>query len=205
VENGRYLTIPEVAKRTGLSVRWLADECRAGRIEHIYIARKRRFTEEQFARLMAQHTIIPAEQTQTNDARDRAVRNYERRMLRSWPIGQLFASARLGAVGEVNCARGMRRSSLIRPTTTVRAPNLVRDTPRPKRRGNRNRRARQVCAKDRRRATWSNLRTCSLPRWRGMTRDSQSSRSEPTEARLQWGAGSNEGFSTAVGGVLDVV
>jgi excisionase family DNA binding protein len=59
IMDDRYYTVAEVAKRLGVSSRWLADECRAGRIEHIHIARRRRFTAEQVGALIAKHTVKP--------------------------------------------------------------------------------------------------------------------------------------------------
>jgi Helix-turn-helix domain len=54
-----YYTVPEVATRLGVSARWLADERRAGRVEHIHIARRRRFTAEQVDLLVKAHTVEP--------------------------------------------------------------------------------------------------------------------------------------------------
>jgi excisionase family DNA binding protein len=52
-----YFTVAEVARRLGVSTRWLADECRAGRVEHIHIARRRRFTAAQVDVLVSRHTV----------------------------------------------------------------------------------------------------------------------------------------------------
>jgi len=78
-----YYTASEVAKRLGVSSRWLADECRAGRIEHIHIARRRRFTAKQVDALIAKHTVEPAdvvseEDKRLNQARDRVARRLGR-------------------------------------------------------------------------------------------------------------------------------
>jgi len=70
-------TIADVATRLAISARWLADECRAGRIEHVYIARKRRFTPAQIDTLVRKHTIEPtptSEATQLERTRDRVTR-----------------------------------------------------------------------------------------------------------------------------------
>jgi hypothetical protein len=70
-------TIADVAARLGISARWLADECRAGRIEHVYIARRRRFTPEQIDALLRKHTVEPPlnnEATQLERTRDRVAR-----------------------------------------------------------------------------------------------------------------------------------
>jgi Helix-turn-helix domain len=67
-------TIKEVAQRLRVSARWLADECRAERIEHVHIARQRRFTEEQIRLLLAKKTVVPAVQKETDATRERVLR-----------------------------------------------------------------------------------------------------------------------------------
>ncbi|GAA2369423.1 helix-turn-helix domain-containing protein [Dactylosporangium salmoneum] len=79
-EEIRYYDIPEVAKLIRVSARWLADECRAGRVEHVHIARKRRFTAAQVETLMAANTVKAAP-TPVETARTRAEKNLRRRML----------------------------------------------------------------------------------------------------------------------------
>jgi excisionase family DNA binding protein len=79
-----YYTVSEVAKRLGVSSRWLADECRAGRIEHIHIARRRRFTAKQVDTLIAEHTVEPTDVISEEDkrldrTRDRVARRLARR------------------------------------------------------------------------------------------------------------------------------
>lgn len=72
-----FATVAQVARRLGISARWLADECRAGRVEHVYIARRRRFTPEQVDSLVRKHTIEPTptcEATQLERTRDRVTR-----------------------------------------------------------------------------------------------------------------------------------
>jgi excisionase family DNA binding protein len=64
-----YYTVGEVAKRLGVSGRWLADECRAGRIEHVHIARRRRFTARQVDALIATHTVTPGSAISEEDRR----------------------------------------------------------------------------------------------------------------------------------------
>jgi len=56
-----YYTVSEVAARLGVSTRWLADECRAGRVEHIHIARRRRFTANQVDALILKYTVEPTD------------------------------------------------------------------------------------------------------------------------------------------------
>lgn len=80
-EEARYYKVSEVAELIQVSARWLADECRAGRVEHVHIARKRRFTSAQVAKLMAKHTVT-AEVTPADEARLRAERNLQRRRTR---------------------------------------------------------------------------------------------------------------------------
>jgi hypothetical protein len=54
----RY-TIDEAAELLGVSPRWLADECRAERIEHVHLARHRFFTFDQLLRLLKKHEVEP--------------------------------------------------------------------------------------------------------------------------------------------------
>lgn len=53
-------TLAEVAALTGFSERSLADDCRAGRIEHVHRGRDRLMTDEQIAALIREHTVHPA-------------------------------------------------------------------------------------------------------------------------------------------------
>jgi excisionase family DNA binding protein len=55
-----FYTIEEVARRLRVSARWLADECRAERVEHVHIARQRRFTKQQVDALIAGRTVVPS-------------------------------------------------------------------------------------------------------------------------------------------------
>jgi hypothetical protein len=43
----KLFTVEQVAAVIGVSQRWLADECRANRVTHVHLARKRRFTADQ--------------------------------------------------------------------------------------------------------------------------------------------------------------
>ncbi|WP_199514267.1 helix-turn-helix domain-containing protein [Nucisporomicrobium flavum] len=56
-----YFSVEQVARRLQVSARWLADQCREGRVEHVHLARKRKFTPEQVQKLLRDHTIQPAE------------------------------------------------------------------------------------------------------------------------------------------------
>ncbi|GIG57098.1 hypothetical protein Lfu02_14700 [Longispora fulva] len=49
-----------IAKQLGVSARWLADECRAERVEHVHLGGKRSFTLEQARALVARSTVVPA-------------------------------------------------------------------------------------------------------------------------------------------------
>jgi hypothetical protein len=73
----RLYTVAEVADMLGLSERWLAAECRANRVEHINVARKRRFTARQVQALVQRNTGIPAP-TPAMDARAQIERNLRR-------------------------------------------------------------------------------------------------------------------------------
>lgn len=60
--NTRYLyTLAEVAEMTGLSVRWLADRCRAEKIDHSNIQGERRMSLEQVDLLLEQHRVRPTD------------------------------------------------------------------------------------------------------------------------------------------------
>lgn len=60
--NGKLThTLAEVAQLTGFSERSLADDCRAGRIEHVHRGRDRVMTDEQIAALIRAHTVRPAD------------------------------------------------------------------------------------------------------------------------------------------------
>ena|ERR1700754_5017952 len=52
-----YYTVKQVAKMIGVSSRWLADRCRAEDVEHVYIARKRKFTPSQMEKVLARYTV----------------------------------------------------------------------------------------------------------------------------------------------------
>jgi hypothetical protein len=52
-----YYTVGQVAKMLGVSPRWLADRCRAEEVDHVYMARKRKFTPEQVKQVLAQYTV----------------------------------------------------------------------------------------------------------------------------------------------------
>jgi hypothetical protein len=52
-----YYTVGQVANMLGVSPRWLADRCRAEEVDHVYMARKRKFTPEQVKQVLAQYTV----------------------------------------------------------------------------------------------------------------------------------------------------
>ena len=72
-------TIEEVAERLQVSERWLAGECRAERIEHVHVARQRRFTRDQVEKLIASRTVRPAADVQMDATRRRVLRMLARR------------------------------------------------------------------------------------------------------------------------------
>lgn len=59
VEPGKalYYTVSQVAKMLGVSSRWLADRCRAEEVDHVYMARKRKFTPAQVEKVLKQYTV----------------------------------------------------------------------------------------------------------------------------------------------------
>ena len=74
-----FFTVEQVARRLKVSPRWLADECRAGRVEHVYIARQRRLTREQVEMLIASKTVRPAADQELDRTRERVMRQLARR------------------------------------------------------------------------------------------------------------------------------
>ena len=68
-----FYTIEEVARRLRVSARWLADECRAERVEHVHIARQRRFTRQQVDALIASRTVLPSSERQLDVTRQRVL------------------------------------------------------------------------------------------------------------------------------------
>ena len=52
-----YYTVSQVAKMLGVSSRWLADKCRAEEVDHVYMARKRKFTPAQVEKVLAQYAV----------------------------------------------------------------------------------------------------------------------------------------------------
>ncbi len=62
MDAGMLFTVDEVAKRLRVSARWLADQCRASRVEHVHLARQRRFTADQIDMLIASRTVRPTAQ-----------------------------------------------------------------------------------------------------------------------------------------------
>jgi hypothetical protein len=59
---GKLLTVKSVAELLGVSSRWLADECRAGRVAHVHIARKRRFTAKHVEQLVERFSVQPRQE-----------------------------------------------------------------------------------------------------------------------------------------------
>lgn len=62
-------TADEVAALLRVSARWLADQCRAERIEHIHVARRRPFTRKQVMALIETSTVRPDASVRMNTAR----------------------------------------------------------------------------------------------------------------------------------------
>ncbi len=62
-------TLDQVAEMTGLSERWLADRCRADKIDHTRIEHRRRMTMTQIELLLEQHRVQPgAEEAEEAEA-----------------------------------------------------------------------------------------------------------------------------------------
>lgn len=79
VDADRLLRVEEVARRLGVSARWLADQCRAERVEHVHVARQRRFTMAQFEALIARFTVRPRADVQLDATKARVLRMLARR------------------------------------------------------------------------------------------------------------------------------
>jgi hypothetical protein len=59
MESGRLFTVDEVARRLGVSARWLADQCQAERVEHVHLVRQCRFTDAQVDALVVSYPVRP--------------------------------------------------------------------------------------------------------------------------------------------------
>lgn len=77
-QHSPLLTIRDVAARLQVSPRWLADQCRAGTIEHIHLARQRRFTPEHVTALLTKFTHRPAADIARDDFRAKVMRRLAR-------------------------------------------------------------------------------------------------------------------------------
>jgi hypothetical protein len=71
-------SVADVAKRLRVSARWLGNQCRSGLVEHVFLARKRSFTEEQVQKLLDTYTVTPPKQT----ARDKSAKRIAARVQR---------------------------------------------------------------------------------------------------------------------------
>src|SRR3954453_19961473 len=77
-EEELYFSVEQVAKRLKGSARWLADQCRDGRVEHVHLARKRKFTPAQVQKLLDSHTVQPAKVAERERGYERAVQRVRR-------------------------------------------------------------------------------------------------------------------------------
>lgn len=75
IDDEKLYLVPEVAKMIGVSKRWLFDQCRAGKVEHVYLARKRKFTGKQIWKLLREKTVVPEERNE----RDRQLEHIARK------------------------------------------------------------------------------------------------------------------------------
>lgn len=73
-ESDVLYTVEEVARYLRVSVRWLAQQCRAERVEHVHLARARRFTRRQVELLVLSHTVIPDDHKKLDATRQRVLR-----------------------------------------------------------------------------------------------------------------------------------
>jgi len=79
LEEDEFFTVQQVARLLKVSARWLLAECRAERVEHVHIARQRRFTREQVDALIASKTVRPAADRELDKTRERVMRELSRR------------------------------------------------------------------------------------------------------------------------------
>jgi hypothetical protein len=77
-----FLTIKEVAAELRISERWLADECRAKRVEHIHMAGSRRFTRAQVEALIRANTVAAETDRALSAEQQRVLRELGRRRRR---------------------------------------------------------------------------------------------------------------------------
>ncbi|WP_203820536.1 hypothetical protein [Paractinoplanes ferrugineus] len=77
-----YFSVEQVAAKLKVSARWLADQCRDGRVEHVHLARKRKFTPAQVQKLLDSHTVKPAEVREQERGHERAVQRVLRERAR---------------------------------------------------------------------------------------------------------------------------
>lgn len=55
----RTLTVAEAAEVLGVGERWLAEQCRRGRVPHLRLGQARRFTETHIEQILAAHETRP--------------------------------------------------------------------------------------------------------------------------------------------------
>lgn len=68
-----------------MSARWLADQCRAEKVEHVHLARQRRFTPAQIQALVARRTVRPVADLKLDATRQRLLRLIERKQAKQAP------------------------------------------------------------------------------------------------------------------------
>lgn len=73
-ESDVLYTVEEVARYLRVSGRWLAGQCRAEGVEHVHLARARRFTRRQVELLVDSHTVIPDDRKKPDATRQRVLR-----------------------------------------------------------------------------------------------------------------------------------
>jgi hypothetical protein len=71
-------TVAEAADLLGVSSRWFADQCRAERVEHIHLARRRVFSHDQILRLLEKHAVEPFDDRPVDPQIARVMRRIQR-------------------------------------------------------------------------------------------------------------------------------
>ncbi|MFI5496563.1 helix-turn-helix domain-containing protein [Actinoplanes sp. NPDC051859] len=75
-------TVEEAAAILGVTPRWLADQCRNEDVDHVHIARKRRFTPEQIEKVLRDHTVTPISAQQYDAERAKVIQRMQRKRSR---------------------------------------------------------------------------------------------------------------------------
>lgn len=73
-DHTKVFTLAEVAEQTGMSLRQIEKDCRAGRVRHVHRGQLRGMTRAHIAELVERHTISPGVEHQTEAQKAAAAR-----------------------------------------------------------------------------------------------------------------------------------